>query len=436
MSERRYGVYKIKLPAQAVCCWIVAFLLSLMLTNHSYGEELLPTFGQGTIQVILYTDYFCPPCRAMEPDVEPLLRDLMRTGKINLTFVDTPTNQITSLYARYFIYALNANQEFEEVLKARNTLFEAAEKKMQDKAKLEEFLKEKGINWKPVNVTPAFNFWNKYLKDDSIRSTPSCVVKRGEKKEIVVGSLEILKALENLKKEIATGTKEVRAAEDPQISAIKDIEPEWYFPEWLGTTPFSPSFEVRDTVNKYGRYAGLTKIITIKDLIKYHGHFCGGLVESAGALRVAIDLLFTDGIVDRTDLRIVSNNSACGGDVAAYLTGARPRFASHQIDNTLTESEFFVQKVSTGKTIHVKLNPAVYPVEVKTQMKKIESGKYQPQDVDLFQELQWAYARRLINKPLKDSFLIEEVQEFKWPDPVCRDLGSRKDNDYKNVPLK
>ena len=436
MSERRYGVYKRKLTAQAVCCWIVAFLLSLMLTNHSYGEELLPTFGQGTIQVILYTDYFCPPCRAMEPDVEPLLRDLMRTGKINLTFVDTPTNQITSLYARYFIYALNANQEFEEVLKARNTLFEAAEKKMQDKAKLEEFLKEKGINWKPVNVTPAFNFWNKYLKDDSIRSTPSCVVKRGEKKEIVVGSLEILKALENLKKEIATGTKEVRAAEDPQISAIKDIKPEWYFPEWLGTNPFSPSFEVRDTVNKYGRYAGLTKIITIKDLIKYHGHFCGGLVESAGALRVAFDLLFTDGIVDRTDLRIVSNNSACGGDVAAYLTGARLRFASHQIDITLTESEFFVQKVSTGKTIHVKLNPAVYPAEVKTQMKKIESGKYQPQDIDLFQELQWAYARRLINKPLKDSFIIEEVQEFKWPDPVCRDLGSRKDNDYKNVPLK
>ena len=180
----------------------------------------------------------------------------------------------------------------------------------------------------------------------------------------------------------------------------------------------------------------MTKTITIKDLIKYHGHFCGGLVESAGALRVAFDLLFTDGIVDRTDLRIVSNNSACGGDVAAYLTGARLRFASHQIDNTLTESEFFVQKVSTGKTVHVKLNPAVYPVEVKTQMKKIESGKYEPQDIDLFQERQWAYARRLINRPLKDSFIVEEVREFKWPDPVCRDLGSRKDNDYKNVPLK
>ena len=220
------------------------------------------------------------------------------------------------------------------------------------------------------------------------------------------------------------------------IPARKDIEPEWYFPEWLGTSPFSPSFVVRDTVNKYGRYATLTKTITIKDLIKYHGHFCGGLVESAGALRVAFDFLFPEGIVDRTDLRIVSNNSACGGDVAAYLTGARLRFGTHHIDNSLTESEFIVQIVSSGKAVHVKLNPAIYPNEVKSQMRKIESGKFTPKDIDLFQELQWAYAKRLINKPLKVSFIVEEPREFKWPDPICRGLGTRKDNDYKDAPLK
>ena len=59
---------------------------------------------------------------------------------------------------------------------------------------------------------------------------------------------------------------------------------------------------VRDTVNKYGRYADKTKTITLGDLIKFHGHFCGGLVESAGALRIAFDSLFPDGVVDRTDL--------------------------------------------------------------------------------------------------------------------------------------
>ena len=215
-----------------------------------------------------------------------------------------------------------------------------------------------------------------------------------------------------------------------------DIAEERYFPAWLGTAPYAPVFEVRDTENKYGRYAKQTKTITIKDLIKFHGHFCGGLVESAASLRVAFDLLFPDKVIDRTDLRIVSNNSACGGDVAAYLTGSRARFNSHVIDNSLTESEFFVQQVSTGKTVHVKLNPAVYPKEVKTQMKKIESGDFKPKDIDRFQEVQWAYARRMVNSPLGDSFIIEEVKDYTWPDAVCKDLGKRKDNDYKNAPVK
>ena len=156
----------------------------------------------------------------------------------------------------------------------------------------------------------------------------------------------------------------------------KEPVAEWYFPEWLSSSPYSPSFEVRDTTNKYGRYATQTKIITLKDLIKFHGHFCGGLVESAGALSVAFDIIFPDKIIDRTDLRIVSNNSACGGDVAAYLTGSRLRFGTHHIDNNLKESEFFIQKVSTGETVLVKLNPNAYPTEVKTQMKKIESEEF------------------------------------------------------------
>jgi formylmethanofuran dehydrogenase subunit E len=223
------------------------------------------------------------------------------------------------------------------------------------------------------------------------------------------------------------------ATKPERSSAQKDVDPEWYFPEWLGNSPYAPSFEVRDTTNKYGRYATQTKTITLKDLIKHHGHFCGGLVESAGALRLAFDRLFPDGIVDRTDLRIVSNNSACGGDVAAYLTGARLRFGSHFIDNKLKESEFFVQKISTKETVYVKLNPDIYPTEVKTQMKKIESGKFIPQDIDLFQELQWNYAKRLINRPLPESFLVEKLSTYAFPAPLCPDFGQRKDNDQKNA---
>jgi formylmethanofuran dehydrogenase subunit E len=221
---------------------------------------------------------------------------------------------------------------------------------------------------------------------------------------------------------------------EPPVVAQDKVKAEWYYPEWLAKSPYSPSFEVIDTANKYGRYAKQTKTITLKDLIKFHGHFCGGLVESAASLRVAFDKLFPTGIIDRTDLRIVSNNSACGADVASYLTGARARFGSHSIDNNLTESEFYVQQVSTGTTIHVRLNPDVYPKEVKTQMRKIESGRFEPKDLDLFQEFQWAYARRMITRPLLDSFTLREVTDFVWPGSSCKDNGKRKDNDFKKYP--
>ncbi|MGQ9862795.1 MAG: formylmethanofuran dehydrogenase subunit E family protein [Thiobacillaceae bacterium] len=139
-----------------------------------------------------------------------------------------------------------------------------------------------------------------------------------------------------------------------------DNVPDWYYPQWLEEAPHAPVFKVRDTVNKYGRYASEPKIITIKDLIKFHGHFCGGLVEGATALRVAFDRLFPDEMIDRTDLVIASNNSACGGDVAAYLTGARARFGTHLIDPKLKESDFVVKRVSTGKSMRVVINAATY----------------------------------------------------------------------------
>jgi len=210
--------------------------------------------------------------------------------------------------------------------------------------------------------------------------------------------------------------------------------PDWYYPQWLAEAPHAPVFKVRDTVNKYGRYAAETKTITIKDLIKFHGHFCGGLVEGVTALKVAFDRLFPDGVIDRTDLAIASNNSACGGDVAVYLTGARARFGSHLIDPALKESDFVVRRISTGKSVRVVINAATYPKDVRTQMKKIESGQFEPADIDLFQDLQWVYAKKLVSRPAIESVDVAEDPAYTWPEPPCKPLGSRRDNDYKSVP--
>ena len=204
-------------------------------------------------------------------------------------------------------------------------------------------------------------------------------------------------------------------------------------PDWLNNTSHLPEFQVRDTLHKYGRYDPAPKTVTVADLVRFHGHLCGGLMEATVALRAAFDLLFPDGVIDRTDLAIISNNSACGGDVAAYLTGARARFGSHIIDLSLSGGEFIVRRASTGDTVHVRMHPDVYPHEVKAQMRKLESGDYGPEDIDLFGQLQWAYAGRLASRPAAESVIIERLTDFAWPDPTCDDLGRRTDNDFKNA---
>jgi hypothetical protein len=44
--------------------------------------------------------------------------------------------------------------------------------------------------------------------------------------------------------------------------------------------------------------------------------------------------------------------------------------------------------------------------------------------------------KRIISTPLKESFKIREVNHYLRPAPLCKDLGKRRDNDYKQAPRK
>jgi len=182
--------------------WAVLLTLGLGVAGWETAagqESALSSFGSGTIKVRLYTDYFCSPCRDMEPELEPLLLDLVKGGIIHLTFIDVPTSQHTMLYARYFLSALAEKKDFDSALGTRRILFEAAGKKVTDKNQLVNLLTEKKIGLKPVDLNPVFTLWNRYLQEDQIRSTPSCVILHGDLKETHKGGLEVIKALEILR---------------------------------------------------------------------------------------------------------------------------------------------------------------------------------------------------------------------------------------------
>jgi len=142
--------------------------------------------------------------------------------------------------------------------------------------------------------------------------------------------------------------------------ASHGTQPTWFTPSWLDEAVALPSFQVIDTRSAQGRIDPRPKTVTINDLVLFHGHACDGLLRGAYAMRALADIAFPDAPFDRSDLQVVSKNSPCLGDIAAYLTGGRARFGTHRLDNDLGVG-FVVQVISTGQTWEVREEPGFFP---------------------------------------------------------------------------
>lgn len=158
-----------------------------------------PAYGSGPVEVRLYTDYFCPPCRVMEPEVEPLLKDLLKKNAIHLTLVDAPFNPLSPLFARNFLYAIKQSNALEEALKARNVLQNAAtNKEIKTQEQIAALFKEKGIAFSVWDPKPAFDRYNALLTEDKINATPTIVIIRNGQRKSFVGGPDIISALKAL----------------------------------------------------------------------------------------------------------------------------------------------------------------------------------------------------------------------------------------------
>ena len=164
--------------------------------------------------------------------------------------------------------------------------------------------------------------------------------------------------------------------------ATRKTDDEWWYPAWVGKLTREPGTEygpiaVRDTDSALGRYnlPGHTKTVGLKDLVRIHGHMCDGLVYSFILLKAALSKLYGfNGIVDRTDLRVVSPNSPCMLDAASFMTGARVNFKTLRINaSDLQGIGFIVQRISDGKALLSKLKDGVFPNDLEAVEKAIRS---------------------------------------------------------------
>ena len=149
----------------------------------AYGADksAIPSYGHGTHEVLIFTDYFCPPCQDLEKELDLLLESLLTKGGVKITFVDMPIHKPTAMYARYFLYAANGSNNYKDVIRARKTLFTLAQ---QNTVTTEEYLKEElktqGIVLKPYDVKPVFSEYNRIIRKYKVTSTPTCILKYSE----------------------------------------------------------------------------------------------------------------------------------------------------------------------------------------------------------------------------------------------------------------
>ena len=163
-----------------------------------------------------------------------------------------------------------------------------------------------------------------------------------------------------------------------------------FFPEWAEHAPFTQAVLVRDTESALGRLSTQPKAISLKDLARMHGHLCDGLVISFVELKAALLQLFPDGVVDRTDLRVVSKNGPCWVDAAAWLTGARIAFQT---------------------TWEVRLKPGVFPepqAKLESHIRELwAAGQLvNPADVDRFEAMANELSRHLLNTPPAELLVL------------------------------
>lgn len=182
-------------------------------------------------------------------------------------------------------------------------------------------------------------------------------------------------------------------------------------------TSIKTGMRVNDTDFSKGRLGNIQNI-DLDDLVKFHGHLCDGLVVGHLALEQAMDKLYPEGSVDRTNTRIVSKPSPCLTDVAIYTTGGRYQFntfyASDDIDGLFT-----VQRIDTGKTISVQLNKGVKPSEIDRLGAKAVNGKLSACDLDKLKQLEDNFSEKLLSTDPKDNFSVTEIADFEW-DPELR----------------
>ena len=217
---------------------------------------------------------------------------------------------------------------------------------------------------------------------------------------------------------------------DHETSPSRQID--WSLADWLEEATL-PTFAVRDTRSAQGRLDARVKTVTVADLVLAHGHACDGLLRAVWAWRALLDTVAELDPLDRSDLLVVSKNSPCLGDVAAYLTGARARFGTHRLDDSLGVG-FRVRRLSSDDAWEVREEPGFFPTTIiDWEAELLRDGRSESEMRELLavhEAAQWDWVREhLLTSAPRDHYHVRRLEDFDPPAPLhlarCTDTVNR-----------
>jgi formylmethanofuran dehydrogenase subunit E len=241
-----------------------------------------------------------------------------------------------------------------------------------------------------------------------------------------------------------------------------DRNPTWYAS--IVAKPYAPVFEMLATQGTQGRYYPYTYPVTLKDIVRFHGHDCEGTTTAASSAWVAFKILFPDGIIDRSVLWGISGESPCWPDAVAFLTGARLQYGnlgffkdkrySHAI--VLYREDTQVAVLATWKEgiNNIPGEPVMLPGKITWQPKitmqdvealkavvKAAGGQPTSYQVDLMRYQQWVHVNDILDRPLAESYQAQVIENFQWkdwidPEKVIVKAHPRSDTRLKNHPYR
>jgi uncharacterized membrane protein len=203
-----FAMFLIMIMSRRVKSWLIvlSIVFGAVFTSFTFNGSVIPSYAGETgypafgnskarVEVIVYSDYFCPFCRRVDGQINERLLKLKK--KVKILFVDVPIHAHSLEYAEMFLYTWFANGDnLETALKVRDSLFGAAEEKY-DKDRVLSILNSMGIRYKEdkERAHEIFrSFYNASIRENNISKTPSMVVVKDGKRKTYVGMVDILKA--------------------------------------------------------------------------------------------------------------------------------------------------------------------------------------------------------------------------------------------------